>query len=226
VELLRDSSRAGNLLGSFLAGDRSQIPFSILSDGTADYLQPTNLEKLGAEALQAVQTNGTLLGWSAIYCVFGDLPLNDCDRKLMESAILNVDLIPFERDLAACETLLHAASLQAAVLQNITLTEHLSEQTAKMAAVVREQSRDGQNVTDGERQFLSSLFQIAINLSRSTQGSLDRTSEYARLFARIADAFPRSAAICRHFLNRIWPCEASQAKMLWPSLIRSRAMNL
>ena len=46
------------------------------------------------------------------------------------------------------------------------------------------------------------------------------------LFARIADAFPKSAAVCRHLLNRIWPCEANLSKLLWSPLIRSRAVDV
>ena len=67
-----------------------------------------------------------MLGWTAIYRVFGDLPVEDGQRELMESAILNIDLAPLADDLDACATLLHAASMQAAALRSISVTEHLS----------------------------------------------------------------------------------------------------
>jgi hypothetical protein len=225
VGLLRDSSLAGDLLGSFLAGDRSHIPCSVLNDDAADVLLPANVKKLGAEALHAAQAGNSILGWNAIYHVFGDLPIEDGQRELMESAILKIDLAPLADDLKACEALLHAASMQAAALRSISVTEHLSEQMSKIAGLLRERSRDGRKLTDDERQFLSSLFQVAINLSWSAENGVERASEFTRLFARIADAFPKSAAICRHLLNRMWPCDANQSRLLWPPLIRSRAVE-
>jgi hypothetical protein len=225
VILLRDASLAGDLLGSFLTGDRSHIPRSILQDAAADVLLPANVKRLGAEALQAAEAGESILGWSAIYRVFGDLPVENGQRELMESAILNIDLAPLADDLDACETLLHAASMQAAALRSISVTEHLSDQVAKIAGLLRERSRDGRKLTDNERQFLSSLFQVAINLSWSAEDGVARASEFTRLFARIADAFPKSAAVCRHLLNRIWPCEANLSKLLWLPLIRSRAVE-
>ena len=226
VGLLRDSSLAGDLLGSFLAGDRSQVPYSILKDAAADVLLPANLKKLGAEALQAAQAVNSILGWNAIYRVFGDLPVEDGQRELMESAILNIDLAPLADDLSACETLLHAASMQAAALRSSSVTQHLSDQAVMIAGMLRKRSRDSRKLTDDERQFLVSLFQIAINLSWSHADGAERASEFALLFARIADAFPKAAGLSRHLLNRIWPCEASCSKLLWPPLIRSRAIDL
>jgi hypothetical protein len=229
IGLLRDSSLAGDLLGSFLAGDRSHIPCSILKDKTSDFLLPANVKKLGAEALQAAQADISALSalsWKAIYLVFGDLPVEDGQRELMESAILNIDLPPLAGDLDACETLLHAAAMQAAALQSIAVTEHLSDQAVKIAGVLRRRSRDGGKLTAAEQQFLASLFQVAIDLSWSATRGVERASEFARLLTRIADAFPKTAAVCRHLLNRIWPCEASRAKLLWPLLIRSRSVDV
>ncbi len=225
IGLLRDSSLAGNLLGSFLADDPSRIAYSTLRNDVAAGLLPANVKKLGAEALQAVQLGNDILGWKAIYYVFGDLQVGDGQRELMESAILKIDLAQLADDLDACETLLHAASMQAAALRNISVTEHLSDQVVKIAGLLRERSRDGRKLTDDERQFLSSLFQVAINLSWSATSSVERASEFARLFSRIAEAFPKAASVCRHLLNRIWPCAAPQSKLLWPPLIRSRAVE-
>jgi hypothetical protein len=225
VGLLRDASLAGNLLDSFLAGDRSHIPYSTLKDDASAVLLLASVKKLGAEALQAAQAGNSILGWNAIYRVFGDLPVEDGQRELMESAILNIDLAPLVDDLDACETLLHAASMQAAALRSISVTDHLLDQVAKIAGLLRGRSRDGRKLTDDERQFLSSLFQVAINLSWSGEDGVARASEFTRLFARIVDAFPRSAAVCRHLLNRIWPCEANLSKLLWLPLIRSRAVE-
>jgi len=226
VGLLRDSSLGSDLLSSFLAGDRSRIPCSVLTDAAADVLLPTNVKKLGAEALQAAQAGNSILGWSAIYRVFGDPPVEDGQRELMESAILSIDLAPLADDLDACGILLHSASMQATALHSRSAAEHLSDQAVQIAGMLRKRSRDGRKLTDNERQFLVSLFQVAINLSWSATNGAERASEFARLFARIADAFPEAAGICRHLLNRIWPCEASCSKLLWPPLIRSRAVDL
>ncbi len=223
--LLRDASLAGDLLGSFLAGDRSYIPCSILKDDASAFLVPANVKTLGAQALEAAQSANNILGWSAIYSVFGDLPVEEDQRQLMESTILNIDLAPLADDLAACEAVLLAASMQAAALRDISVTEHLADQAAKIAGLLRERSRDGRKLTDGQRQLLSALFQVAINLSWRGQDGVERASEFTRLFARIADAFPNSASVCRHLLNRIWPCQASQSKLLWLPLIRSRAVG-
>lgn len=225
ADLLRDSSLAGDLLGSFLAGDRSHIPCSILEDDAADVLLPANVKKLGAEALQAAQKGNSIRGWVAIYRVFGDLPVEECQRELMESAILNIDPAQLADDLDACGTLLHAASMQAAALRSISVTEHLSDQVAKIAGLLRERSRDGRKLTDDERQLMSSLIQVAVNLSWSATNSVERTAEFVRLFTRIVDALPKAAAVCRYLLNRMWPCEASCSKLLWVPLIRSRAVE-
>ena len=225
ADLLRDSSLAGDLLGSFLAGDSSHIPCAILEDDAADVLLPANVKKLGVEALQAAQAGNSILGWKAIYRVFGDLPVEDGQRELMESAILKIDLEPLADDLEACETLLQAASMQAVALRSISVTEHLSEQVTRIAGILRERSRDGRKLTDEERRLLSSLFQVAIRLAWGAGNSVARAAEFTRLFARIADAFPKSAAVCRYLLNRVWPCEASQSKLLWPALIRSRGVE-
>jgi len=101
-----------------------------------------------------------------------------------------------------------------------------SPEAAKIAGLLRERSRDGQTLTDDQRQFLSSLFQVVINLSWSAADAVERASELTRRFATIADAFPKSPAVCRHLLNRMWPCQAEQSKLLWPLLIRSRAVDL
>ena len=189
--LLRDASLAGNLLDSFLAGDRSRIPYSTLKDDASAGLLPASVKKLGAEALQVAQAGNSILGWNAIYRVFGDLPVEDGQRELMESAIQNIDLPPLAGNLDACETLLHAASMQAAALRTIAVTEHLSDQVAKIAALLGKRSRDGRKLTDDERQFVSSLIQVAINLLWSATNSVERTAEFARLFTRIADALPK-----------------------------------
>jgi len=221
--LLRDSSLAGDLLGSFLAGDRSHIPCAILKDDGADVLLLANVKKLGAEALQAAQTGNSIVGWNGIYLVFGDSLVGDGQRELMVSAILNIDLAPLADNLVACGRLLHAASMQAAALRSISAMEHLSAQVAKVAGLLRERSCDGRKLNDDERQFLSALFQVAINLSWGAEDGEARASEFTRQFARIADAFPKSVAVSRRLLNRIWPCEANLSKLLWPLLIRSRA---
>lgn len=62
IGLLRDASLAGNLLDSFLAGDRSHIPYSTLKDDASAVLLPASVKKLGAEALQAVQAGNSILG--------------------------------------------------------------------------------------------------------------------------------------------------------------------
>jgi hypothetical protein len=225
VGLLRDSSLAGDLLGSFLAGDRSQVPYSILKDAAAAVLLPANVKKLGAEALEAAKAGNTILGWNGVYRVFGDLPLEDGQCELMESAILSIDLAPLSDDLSACATLLHAASMQAASLRSSSVCQHLSDQAVMVAGMLRKRSRDGRKLTEDERHFLVSLFQIAINLSWSHTDGAERASEFARLFARIADAFPKAAGLSRHLLNRVWPCEATRSRLLWPPLIRSRAVE-
>ena len=163
---------------------------------------------------------------SIIYRVFGDLPVEAGQRELMESAILSIDLAPLSDDLSACAILLHAGSMQAAALRSSSGTQHLSDQAVMIAGMLRKRSRDGRKLTDDERQFLVSLFQIAINLSWSHADGAERASEFALLFARIADAFTKAAGLSRHLLNRIWPCEASCSKLLWPPLIRSRAIDL
>jgi hypothetical protein len=224
--LLRETSLAGNLLGSFLAGDISYIPCSVFQDQLSDVLLPSNVRKLGAEALQAANSGDSTLGWTAIYRVFGDLPGVDGECDLMESAILKVNLAPLADNLVVCETVLHAASMQAGALGCVPAMEHLADEAAKMALIIRDRSRDGRNLSREERQLLASLFHVAINLQSRGDVGVTRTSDYVRLFEKIADAFPRSAGICRHFLNRIWPCEASQSKLLWPLLIRSRSVNI
>ena len=225
IDLLRDPALAGNLLGSFLAGDRSRIPSIALDQSAAAVLLPANVKSLGAEALQAAQVGNNILGWNTIYYVFGDLPVGDDQRDLMESAIMKIDLAPLADDLDACAMLLHAASMQAGALRNVSAIEHLSDQIVKIAGLLRDRSSDGRKLSDNERQFLSSLFQVAINLSWSATSNVERASEFTRLFSRIADAFPKAAALCRHVFNRIWPCEAPQSKLLWPLLIRSRAVE-
>src|ERR1035441_9113446 len=45
VGLLRDASLAGNLLDSFLAGDRSHIPYSTLKDDASAVLLPASVKK-------------------------------------------------------------------------------------------------------------------------------------------------------------------------------------
>ena len=49
-------------LDSFLAGDRSHIPYSTLKDDASAVLLPASVKKLGAEALQAVPAGNSILG--------------------------------------------------------------------------------------------------------------------------------------------------------------------
>jgi hypothetical protein len=226
VELLLKRSLAGNLLGAFLADDYSGFLETILPRSDIEYFLPETITNFGLAALQAAQDAHGVENWGAIYHVFGDLPADPDERVLMESAIEQLNLEPRANDLMFCENVLHAAAIQARHLKSSTLTKHLVEQACKLAAIFRERTQDGQKLSKEQRHFLASLFQVAIELARGVEGNVHQASEYARIFETIANAFPRSAGVCRHFINKIWPCNANQARALWPCMIRSRAVNL
>lgn len=226
VELLRNRSLAGNLLGGFLADDYSAFLERIVPRSDIEYLFPENIANLGKAVLEAAQNRHAPENWGAVYHVFGDLPAGPDERNLMESAIVQLDLEARADDLIFCENVLHAAAIQALHLKSSALTTHLVEQACKLIAIIRQRSQDGQKLSKDQRHFLASLYQVPIELARGVEGSVYQASEYARIFEAIANVFPRSAGITRHFVNKIWPCNANQARALWPCLIRSRAVNL
>ena len=227
LSLLRDPSLARNVLGAFLDRDRSSILSEILGEEVAVTLATASLKELAALALDAIRNPDTILeGWKTIYYVLGDLTPAQDHKKILESAINEIDLSPIASDQDACETLLYAASLQTVAMQSASGRDHLSHQLVAIVNRYASRSPAGRSIPQAELRFYGSLFQIVAHLAWSSIDVADQSVEFARILTRVMDAFPTAMWVYRPLLNRIWPCEVTHAKLLWPLLVKSRSVEL
>jgi hypothetical protein len=74
-----------------------------------------------------------------------------------------------------------------------------------------------------EDRIYRSLFQISAHLAWSVTEVSDQPAEFARILEKVMGAYPSIMWVYRPLLLRIWPCEAAQARLHWPLVVKSRS---
>jgi hypothetical protein len=224
VDLLRNHSLATNTLSSFLGRDIGSDISRLVQNDAATFFRTEHLNELALQTLANLGSGDPpSAGWDVIHFLLSDLPTDEDVSKLTESAILATNLVALVDDLDSCQIILQSASLRATALRKSKITEHLSAQMLEVCRRVRELSMGGDRLTDRQRLFLHSLFQVIAQLSWGAEDIDLQPSAFSGLLTSVMLTFPEAAPLYRNLLNRIWPCKASYAKLMWPLLIRSRA---
>jgi hypothetical protein len=223
---LRDSSLATNVLGSFLRQDHEAFLISMVQDETHDPPSAPNRNEILIQSLKKIsEDRGNLEGWVALHLVLGGLPPPPEHRQSVVSAILQVDLTPLAADMDACEAILAAASSQAAALRDAAAAVHLSLQLLAPIKNLCRRLSGGSTMGESDRRFLSSVFTAAANLSLATADCAGPAEGLSTILAQIMETCPEAAAVYFLHLRRMWPCKSSQARLLWPLLVRSRSVD-
>jgi hypothetical protein len=170
VGLLRDTSLASNILGSFLQCDRKIFLQSLGIDESTAVVSTENLRKVSLEVLSSFTDNPTDVHlWEMLFCIIGDFPVPPELQPQIESAILRADVSPLMSSPDSCLTVLYAASLQAGTIRIPKVTEHISSQMMEFVRLMQKRSQDGRIPEDQER-ALGTLFEVCAQLAPAFTG--------------------------------------------------------
>jgi hypothetical protein len=205
--------------------DRKAFLDSLHMEETTSAFLTENLKKEAFEALNRLVQNPTeIMLWERLFWIVGDYPVSIELRSLMESALLAIDLNPVMNSPDLCLTALYAASLQVEVVGNERATVHVIEEMLRFVRYMQERSNNGK-IPEYQRFALSILLEVCAFLARASKDAATQNAEFVRIMNEILNSYPAVASLYNPSLQHFWPCTASQAKLLWPLLIRSRAFG-
>jgi hypothetical protein len=162
--------------------------------------------------------------WERLFWIVGDYPISGELRSLMESALLAIDLNPVINSPDLCLIVLYAASLQVEVVGSERATAHVTEEMLRFVRYLQGRSNNGK-IPEYQRFALGILLEVGAFLARSSKDTATQDAEFVRIMNEILDSYPAVASLYNPSLQHFWPCAASQAKLFWPLLIRSRAFG-
>jgi hypothetical protein len=225
VELFRDKSLGSNILDTFVQWDRRAFLGSLHMEETTSAFLTENLKKEAFEALnRLVQNPAEIMRWERLFWIVGDYPVSGELRSLMESALLAIDLTTVMNNPDLCLIVLYAASLQVESMGSETTTAHVTEEMLRFVRFMQERSNNGK-IPEYQRFALSMLLEISAFLARALKDAATQNAEFVRIMNEILNSYPAVASLYNSSLQHFWPCTASQAKLFWPLLIRSRAFD-
>ncbi len=232
--LLRDPLRAKDNLHSFLAKDHGTALYSLLANDEARSLESSSLASIVEQALERLGVSSDqAFDWGLIYAVIGDLPTSQQLAEKLKKAIEVADFVGlFKNNPLYGGLALKTASSQARNLfDKESLLVQLKKQLVEIARLSDSKALEDINLCEQENDFVSDppkisgiLLESALNLSLLKESTGSVADEFAGIVTQLVDAGSSLGKEYRPVVQRL--CEElplSEAKYLWPLLIRLRA---
>jgi hypothetical protein len=224
VGLLRDTSLGFNVLESFLQCDRRLFLQSLGIEESAACLKD-NLKTASLETVRSLANNPTDVHlWEILFCIVGNFPAPPEMQPLIEFAIMAIDIAPLSNSPDSCLTLLYEASLQTDTIRSPKAIGHVFSQVIEFVRLMHKRSQ-GDTIPEDQKRAFGVLLEVCAQLARSSADHSDQGAEFVRIITEIVNVYPAVASLYRPIFQHLWPCTASQARLFWPLLIRSRAFD-
>jgi hypothetical protein len=231
--LLRDPLRAKDNLRSFLAMDHGKASYSLLATENSRSLESSTLTEIVEQALErlAVESDQSF-DWGLIYSIIGDLPTSQQIAEQLKKAIQLTDFIElFKNDPLYGGLALKAASSQVRNLfDREGLIVRMKKQLVEVARLNESKMLEEPNIfkqendLNGPLKISEILLESALNLSLIKESTGSVADEFAGIVTQLVDAGSSLSNKYHPAIQRL--CEElplSEAKYLWPLLIRLRA---
>ena len=234
TSLLNDTTLAKNGLNSFLAGDIRANGLSVLFEKEdAEKLSSLALSKLAEQFVNSLsEDSNNLRAWMHLYAVCGSFPPYESLFGKLKEIILKTNFANLvQEDLKNGGSVILVASQQAINLADQDVCNYLRDQLVKISELlanrgINETSLSTNNKSDSNIRGNICIFLLdsALNISIALQSSEGIVTEFKNIIIQLIDSCNSLAPIFRPIIQRL--CEelpSSQAKNLWPLLVRLRA---
>ncbi len=233
LELMVDSAQAGNVLNSFLGGDRKDRLSSLLGNDPAGEYSTDNLKELvkislGKSRISALDRSG----WLSLLMVLGHLPPYENIKNDLREIINQADFVELLKDDMQNGFLaIHAATMQIANLDDEKLRGELKDKfidIVKFLADIKnaeDETNLESNYVGRVNELISEVPDIAMKIVYGIQPPLDQMHELAAILSEIIDIDPKLISNLEILLRRF--CEelpVHQSKKFWPLLLRMRVL--
>jgi len=230
LSLIRDLSRASNVLESFLGESFVLMLKPILGDELSNQFRQDNFELLVNQAIdRLIENNDDFLSWSHLHGVLGGLPPyeNLVNRQIkLFSQCQFAHLI--EEDMNLGILAIHTASIQVPHLDNDNLRSKLQSEIINIASVlakkdIMQKPKDEQHSTNEsvEQQIYEILLDSALNLSITSNHAI---GDFGVIINKLIDINPSMIPVIRYMVQRLYDeLPINQAKNLSSILVRLRA---
>jgi len=184
-----------------------------------------NLRTVSVETVRSLASTPTDVHlWEILFCTIGDFPAPPEVQPLIEAAIMAIDIAPLSSSPDSCLTLLYEASLQTDTIRSPKAIGHVSSQVIEFVRLMCKRSQ-GDTIPEDQKRAFGVLLEVCAQLARSSGDHSDQGTEFVRIITEIVNVYPAVASLYRPIFQHLWPCTASQARLFWPLLIRSRAFD-
>ncbi|MCQ3974872.1 MAG: hypothetical protein DPW09_15635 [Anaerolineae bacterium] len=232
LPLLRDTGQASNRLASFLDGNRGEQLTRLLGKEKAEIFTRSSLRALAEQTADTLTKDSyNSLAWAWVEVLLGDLPPREDLATRLKTVIDQTDVVALVKENVdlGCLAML-VASQQAIHLEDEALRQRLKDELVQIFSVLAEvdlvemevQAENGEGSNAAQLLYLR-LFESTLNLSIAAQ--TEPVTEFSDIMMHLAEAWPAMApTMLKPIIQRL--CEElpiSQAKYLWPVLVRLRA---